>query len=80
MPMRPKRGPIIMTAASASSSAVQVRQSVRIIGGEHAGEAGIVTFLGAGVAYVQTSAGVVKVRADLLVASKGPGPAGPVPL
>lgn len=76
--MRSKRGPIITTADSVSSGAVQVRQSVRIIGGEHAGEAGIVTFIGAGVAYVQTTAGVVKVRADMLVAAQGPGPAGPV--
>lgn len=80
--MRPKRGPIITTAASASASsgnAIHARMTVQIIGGDHAGETGRVTFVGAGVAYVATSAGVVKVRECFLVAISDRGPSGPAP-
>lgn len=48
-----------------------------IIGGEHAEEAGIGTVICAGAAYVHTTASVVKIRADVLVAAKGSGPARP---
>lgn len=74
--MRPKRGPIITTAAS-GGSAIHARMVVQIIGGDHAGETGRVTFVGAGVAYVATSGGVVKVRECFLVAVSDRGPSGP---